>query len=140
MCASDNIGGNVKQKKIELPKISEFQHQCKVIEWCKYNLGKYPMLKWIYAIPNEGKHKVQYRIKQKRMGLNPGVPDLCLPYPIARVNTYTWHGLFIEMKTKGGRVSSDQKEWIAYLKSVNYQVDVAWSAYDAIAVIKEYLG
>ena len=61
--------------------------------------------------PNEGNHKIQYRVKQKRMGVRPGWPDLELFVsktwwrPEVR-----WSPIFIEIKTKTGRLSANQKE------------------------------
>lgn len=52
----------------------------------------------------------------KQMGWINGVPDLFIP---------EWR-LFIEMKRqKGGVVSEDQKERIAYLRSIGYTVFIA---------------
>ena len=58
-----------------------------------------------------------------------GIPDLFVP---------AWR-LWIEMKrVKGGVLSPDQKEIIAYLKSVNYSVIVGKGAEDAKAQISAY--
>ena len=141
-------------------KISEADHQKTVIEWASWNEKKYPCLRFLYACPNEGKHKVQYRVHQKAMGVKAGVPDLFLPYPVAYLNysdpigltggsytlycngspAYKYCGLYIEMKTKGGSVSKPQKEWIAYLKEAGYRVEVCWSAEEAIKIIEDYMG
>jgi len=60
----------------------------------------------IFAIPNGGLRNKRVAIKLKAEGLRPGVPDLFVP---------EWN-LWIEMKrTKGGRLSADQKDWIEYL-------------------------
>lgn len=129
---------------------TEAEHQKAVIKWAndqvKFQPKKYWMLKYLYAVPNEGQHKPQYRKHQKAMGLKAGVLDLWLPYPIYNPPDYSppdvrWHGLIIEMKSKDtkGKVSPDQKEWIDYLSGQGYKVEVCWSAQEAIKVLEDYL-
>jgi hypothetical protein len=73
------------------------------------------------------------KIKNKRMGLNPGLPDLliCLPNKL----------LFIEMKrTKNGSVSGYQKEWIEALNAVdNVEAVVCRGCGEAIDQVEKYL-
>ena len=73
-------------------------------------------------------------VKLKREGVKPGVPDLFLP--VARQDC---HGLWLEMKAKDGRVSEKQGDWMEKLEEQGYRVAVAFSAEEAITVIKEYL-
>lgn len=133
--------------------ISEHEHQKVVIEWCGLMARhKFPMLKWIFAVPNGGDRHKAVAGKLKAEGVKAGVPDLCLPYPKPMVvESYPealgvdvrpgWHGLFIEMKSKDtkGRVSPAQQEWLDYLESVGYKVKVAWNADEAIQIIEDYL-
>jgi hypothetical protein len=127
------------------PTISEHDHQVNVIEWCDLMAKtKYPMLRWIYAVPNGGARHIVAAKKLKAEGVKPGVPDLCLPHPMERTNEYGfevgwYHALYIEMKTKGGTVRPHQKEWIAYLLSVGYMVMTAWTSKEATDAIEEYL-
>lgn len=119
--------------------ITEHDHQVAVIDWANLMAqGKYPMLKWLYAVPNGGARHIVTARRLKAEGVKPGVPDLCLPYPTWRVK---YHGLYIEMKSKDtkGSLSKDQKEWIEYLTSVGYKVVTAWTAEEAIEAIEEYL-
>ena len=127
-------------------KSEEADHQKAVIEWAAWHEKKWPCLKFLYACPNEGKHKVQYRVHQKAMGVKSGVPDLFLPYPIARPpekREYGWvepfHGLYIEMKAGKNKPTKNQQDWIKYLSEAGYRVEVCWSCDEAIAVIKSYL-
>ena len=56
------------------------------------------------------------------------------------VNRAFYAGLYIEMKRKkGGKESSEQKEWREYLISQGYKAVVCKGADEAIAAIKEYL-
>ena len=68
--------------------------------------------------PNEGNHKVQYRVLQKKLGVRAGWPDLELfVHPDAwKKSTYAdWCPIFLEIKKPKGRVSPNQKEVIADL-------------------------
>jgi len=129
-------------------KISEHQHQKAVIQWARIMEHRYTPLKWMYAIPNGGARHIVAARKLKAEGVKAGVPDLCLPYPIVYNGgkkplmcgeVTQWHGLYIEMKTKGGAVNPDQKEWIKYLLSVGYMVAVCWTAEEAIQELTNYL-
>ena len=73
-------------------------------------------------------------IRNRQMGVRSGVPDLMLPVPM---NGY--HGMFIEMKTKTGRVSQQQKRWIEALNTLGYLAVVAYGWEDAKCKISEYL-
>ncbi len=136
-------------------KISEHDYQVQVIDWCNLmGKRKWPMLKWIYAVPNGGDRHKAVAAKLKAEGVKPGVPDLCLPFPkplkIALfrkgeakiIEGFKTCGLYIEMKSKDtrGRVSPDQKAWLEYLAGVGYKVEVAWNAKEAIQIIEAYLG
>jgi len=58
----------------------------------------------------------QYRQGQRmEAGMRRGVPDLCLP--VAR---HGYHGLYIELKVAGGRLSEAQDGWIAALTKQGY--------------------
>jgi hypothetical protein len=141
------------------PKISEHTHQVQVILWANLMAKrKYPMLRWIYAVPNGGNRHIVTARKLKAEGVKSGVPDLCLPYPkrgrvpmdasgedcfdtIYGDPFYFCCGLYIEMKTRTpmGKISKDQEEWIDYLKGVGYKVVACWSADEAIQAIEDYL-
>ena len=76
----------------------------------------------IIAIPNGGQRSIATAARLKAEGVMPGVPDLFIP---------AWR-VWIEMKReKGGTVSADQKDWIAYLTECGYRCFVARGAEDA---------
>lgn len=116
-------------------KISEAGHQTLVVCWAKkaYLRGRVE-LDLLMHIPNGEKRDAATASKLKRLGVRPGVPDLCLP--IMRGG----HGaLWIEMKTDGGRVSDDQDKWHLMLRWAGHKVVVAWTWQEAIDAIKDYL-
>lgn len=126
-------------------KSEEADHQKAVIEWAAWHEKKWPCLKFLYACPNEGMHKVQYRVHQKAMGVKSGVPDLFLPFPAPNPKCHPGqqrkycNGLYIEMKAGKNNPTKNQQDWHDYLREVGYRVEVCWSCDEAIAVIKSYL-
>ena len=68
-------------------------------------------------------------------GRRKGVPDLHMPIPKAG-----FHGLYIEMKIPGGRVSDEQRMWIDTLKKLGHRVEVCYNSKEAKQAIADYLG
>ena len=108
--------------------MSEADEQIAVIEYCEL-LG-IP----VYHIPNEGKRSVWAGANLKRQGLRKGVPDLCIP--VARGK---YHSLYIEMKSKGGKVSPSQVDWIYLLRNQGMCAAVCYGADSAIELVKRYM-
>lgn len=113
---------------------SETSEQQAVIEWASYAQGRYPALKNLYHVPNEGKRSKATAGILKSMGLKPGVPDLILDYPAG-----VYHGLRIEMKFGSNTPNEDQKDWLRRLQAAGYFVAVVWSATAAIGLLTEYV-
>lgn len=89
----------------------------------------------MYHIPNGGKRGRAEAIRFKAEGVKAGVPDICLP--VARG---AWHGLYIELKRReGGRVSTEQAEWIEVLIRQGYQAAVCRGWEEAKETIMNYL-
>ena len=117
-----------------LQTISEAEEQAAVVKWAELMSHKFPCLKWMYHTPNGGSRNVAEAVNLKRMGVKPGVPDLCLPYP-----SQGFHGLYIEMKTDKGRPTACQKEYIDFLTENGYKAVVCHGAEEAIEVIWGYV-
>lgn len=113
---------------------SEHQEQCAVVSWAEISAHMYPALSKLHAIPNGGLRHKRVAIKLKAEGVKPGVPDLCLP-----VSRCGYHGLYIEMKSKTGRPTKDQKEWISDLTSEGYLAVVCKGAEQAIDLLQSYV-
>ena len=109
-------------------KASETQEQITV--------AQYMTLKGILFIhvPNEGKRSPMVARILKAMGLKPGFPDLLILEPRG-----SYHALAIEMKTKNGRLTEKQREWLNKLRDNGYLALACWGADDAIKVIKQYM-
>jgi hypothetical protein len=70
----------------------------------------------------------------KASGLVPGVSDLMLMIPKG-----SYHGLFIEMKVKGGKISDSQKEFMGLATLMGYQAVVCFGFNEAKDAITNYL-
>ncbi len=114
---------------------TETGEQQAVIEWCVRAAGKYPELRLIYHIPNEGKRSVVKGAELKSIGLKSGVPDLCLP--VARGG---FHALYIEMKkSRKSKATAEQKKWLAALNAQNNVAVICYGADEAIKILEKYL-
>lgn len=112
----------------------ESSEQAAVFQWADLNSGKYPELKFMYHVPNEGKRTARFGAELKRMGLRNGVPDIVLPAPRG-----IYHGLYIEMKVGQNRPTAAQREFLGFLKAQGYATAVAYGADEAIRIIKTYM-
>ena len=113
---------------------SEDTEQINVMEWARWNVSKYPELKWLHHIPNGGSRNKREAVKLKQMGVKAGVSDICLPYPKG-----IYCGLYIEMKFGNNRKTAEQKEFLQEMEKVGHFVATCYSAEDAVRVIEEYL-
>jgi hypothetical protein len=90
-----------------------FQIQCAA--WLKKELVLRGEPQLFYHVPNEGKHKVQYRSKQKLMGVLSGVSDVVLP-----MKSGEYSGVYCELKTGKGSPSPDQKTFLDNVAKEGY--------------------
>jgi hypothetical protein len=111
---------------------NEHQEQVALIQWFRLQHPKHTKCLW--AIPNGGVRNIGTAIKLKREGVVPGVSDLFLMIPNS-----TKHGLFLEMKAKSGKLTTDQKEFINLAESMGYDAKVAYSYEEGKEIIKKYL-
>lgn len=113
---------------------TEHAHQCAVFCWIALNQNAYPDALKAHAIPNGGERNPIVAARMKAEGVRAGVFDIFLP--VARRQ---YHGLFIEMKKPGGKLSEAQQK-----KADEYAAD-GYAAYmcdhweKAVKVIMWYL-
>lgn len=93
-----------------------------------------PWGQFLFHIPNESVGGYGWMIRNRQMGMKKGVPDLMLPIPM-----HGYHGLFIEMKAAGGRLSQEQKNWIAALNTFGYLAVVCKGWEEARTRLEEYM-
>ena len=115
-------------------KTTESQEQIALFQWSAIMEFKYPELKLMHSIPNGSYKSPAAAAKFKLEGLKSGVSDIFLP--VAR-NTY--HGLYIELKVKGGKLSDNQQWWISETTKQGYLSVVCWTWEAAKDVIEKYL-
>jgi len=117
------------------PIPTEAQEQTWLFQWARMQSGTIKELSMLYHIPNGGSRNHLEAIHLKQQGVQAGVPDLCLP--VARGGC---HSLYIELKrTKGGRVSREQTEWMEALMQQGHMVAVCQGWKMASDVIMNYL-
>ena len=105
--------------------------------------GRYPALKNIFAVPNAAKRSVRLASMLRSEGMVSGIPDILLTWPQYSQDQppcIRYCGLALEMKTKGGKVSDTQKDWLARLEAASWRTAVCWSSEEAWAVVCTYLG
>jgi hypothetical protein len=112
----------------------ESDEQINLFEWAKLMQGQHPELALLHAIPNGGKRDAREAARLKREGVLAGVSDVFLP-----VAKGGFHGLYIELKAKGGHVSPAQWKWLRETTTQGYYSIVCFGWVEASEVIKGYL-
>lgn len=115
-------------------KHAESNEQQALFQWSKLSQGKYPELALLHSIPNGGKRNQLEAIRLKKEGALAGVSDIFLP--VARGS---YHGLYLELKVKGGKLSDHQKWWIEETRKQGYYSTVCYGWIEASEVIEKYL-
>ena len=85
-------------------------------------------------IGNERKSTYYAGYIMKRMGVLKGASDLFMAWPVGG-----FHGLFIEVKSKIGRPSVEQKAFLQRMKDVGYRAEICYGAEEVINTMKDYL-
>ena len=113
----------------------ESQNQMALFQWSKLSQTKYPELSLLHAIGNgNASRNVIQGARMKREGVLAGVSDIMLP-----VSRDGWHGLYVELKVKGGRVSDSQKWWLGEVSKQGYLARICYGWIEAKEVIEGYL-
>jgi hypothetical protein len=122
----------------DIAKGSEHSHQSALFAWAALNVGKYPQLRWMFAIPNGGLRDMRTAVNLKAEGVKAGVPDIFLPYATYN-GTDGYFGLFIEMKIGKNKPTKEQVDWLGALSSNYYCIAVCYSWEEARDVLINYL-
>lgn len=115
---------------------AEDKIQMQIIKWTQVPAvrEKYPELALLYHTANERKCSVYQGVHLKKMGVKSGIPDLHLP--VARKG---YHGLHMELKSKNGRLSDNQKWWLDKLSEQGYLCVVYRDPKEAFEQLVRYL-
>jgi len=116
---------------------TEHAEQSLVCQWLD---ACHPDLVW-FAVPNGAKlggtDKQRFGMvnKLKMEGMVPGAPDLVILAPRG-----IYHGCLLEMKRiKGGKLSDNQREFLARAEAVGYFTIVGYGYDNAVELLAEYL-
>jgi len=124
------------ERVIRNPYPKEWEEQKKIIQWKFENISRFPELKYLTASLNgfiQGDTTVAFA---KSQGMVVGEPDLRLQ--CARRG---FHSIVIELKRlANGRVSTEQKEYIAWLNKEGNCAKVCKGHLEAIKLLEWYLG
>ena len=115
---------------------SENQIQADFFRWAELRSRQIPTLAMLYHIPNGSYKSPAARGLFKRIGQKAGVPDV--HFPISGGDG--WDSLYIEFKTKIGRLSENQKWWIERLEFYNNNVVVCRTWWEAANEVLIHLG
>ena len=113
---------------------SESQEQSQFVAWWKAVGQRMAPNVVMAAVPNGGARDAVTGARLKREGVVAGMPDLVLL--CARSGR---HALFIEMKTKRGRVSQSQRGLFPLLEAQGYGVAVCHGWKEAAEAVTAYL-
>lgn len=114
-------------------KISqEHSEQIAALDWFKLQYPKEE--KWSFHIANERKCTPIYGKFLQKLGVKKGISDLFIPEPRGR-----YHGLWIEIKSKSGRKTKEQIEFIDAMNAKGYFAVFCFGADEIINTIKFYL-
>jgi hypothetical protein len=110
-------------------ELKEFQHQQAFNKFMEL----LPNILWSASISGVNLPKPT-AVKIKSMGYKRGLPDIMIFEPRGG-----YHGLFIEMKRKGGKPTEEQKWFIEELNRRGYKAVICYGFQEAIEVVEEYL-
>tara|TARA_R110000824_G_scaffold95471_2_gene229591 strand:- start:577 stop:942 length:366 start_codon:yes stop_codon:yes gene_type:complete len=117
--------------------MNEAQIHKGIVEWLALAL---PPNSVVHHSPNEGRHRVQYRVHQRQMGMFAGWPDLELFIPPASWRKLSeWQPVFLEVKTPKGRLSPNQKAAHKLLTGVGCIVEVVRSIEETEEALKRLI-
>jgi len=99
-----------------------------LIRWRDLNVHRYPCLRLLYHIPNEGKRA---KWVSKAVGIVAGMPDYCLPIPVEQLRTRPgaapedYAGFYLELKAPGQKPTVKQSDTMMLLRQ--YRHFVTWT-------------
>lgn len=107
---------------------TEWEEQATIVAWARLNGIR------LFHVPNGGSRHAAEAARMKKIGVEPGVPDLCIPTMAGG-----YGALFLEVKSKNGKPTPKQLDWIGYLNGQGYLALTAWGADHGMMLIREYV-
>lgn len=112
---------------------TESNEQIAAMDWLRAQHPK--IAEHTLHIGNERKSTYYAGYIMKRMGVLKGASDLFMAYPVGG-----FHGLFVEVKSKRGKPTVEQKGFIERMRAVGYRAEICYGAEEVINTMKGYLG
>ena len=113
----------------------EYEIHISICQWLAFAL---PSDSLVHHSPNEGRHHVAYRAKQKKLGVTAGWPDLEIYIPRSGwLDAEAWAPIFLEVKTANGVISKNQGRGIKSLAAIGCYVSVVRSIDEARDVLAD---
>lgn len=119
----------------------EEQMQKAVIDAVNLRANQDERWKYVYHTPNGGNRDPRVGAKMQGQGVRRGVPDLCLPIARPADGTYSaYHGLYLELKVNKRPLTTEQEQWIAFLREQGYCVGTIYDEpLEVLSAIEWYL-
>lgn len=108
------------------------------MDWLRLQHPK--IAEYTMHIGNERKATYYAGYIMKRMGVLKGASDLLMAWPVLKPDGSYYHGLFIEVKSKSGKPTPEQKSFIERMRGVGYKAEFCYGADEVINTMKEYIG
>lgn len=111
--------------------------QIAVFAWANTQVGLYPEIEWLHAVPNGGYRSGREAVGLQRQGVKAGILDISLD-----VSRQGYHGMKIELKKPGGKCkapSKEQSQYIEFLAEQGYYCFVSNDFDEIKRKILEYL-
>lgn len=108
----------------------DLQMQC--VTWFRLQFPKFARL--LHHSPNGGRRNAREGARFKKMGVQPGFPDLVL-----LVASQDCHALLIELKSATGRQEDSQKEYQALVEAQGYRYALVRSFDEFKKLIENYM-
>jgi len=116
------------KSKSPIQSESHLQQQC--VKWLQYQHSNLVF----FHPPNGGSRNIREAVRFKREGVKAGVADIIILRP-----NKSKHGLLIELKTKIGKQSPEQKEFQKNVERWNYQYSVCRSLDEFMKCVSDYI-
>lgn len=117
---------NRKREPARLLSLREYlareeQEHFAFIQWRNVMIGTIPDLRWLFHVPNGELRHPAVGAKLARMGALPGVTDFIWPVRRGRFAC-----MFLELKSKHGKLEPQQAKFIDAMRDVGHFAQVAY--------------
>lgn len=118
----------------------EYDEQCALFRFLSLHERQYPLLRWVFAIPNGLFLSPKTAMKAKAQGVKSGVWDVMVPVPILYpASGFIVPGLWLELKIKPNKLTPSQIEFQRHAEAETYRCIVAYSWIEGANAILDYL-